>query len=395
MKINIIVLSDSILMGKKQCPTYIEQKCVQKGLFVNKKMLFPSYQPDLEKILRDEFDCCNLILVEDEIARVNESLAALTQDVLQDNQKIKDTITDYYKFRNIPLEKKIAAQWNIPSHSRAIICEKSCYQGYMLKGEREDIIVLSLQNFRTLFDVVYDNIWITSSKCNILKTFGLSEANTAALIGEYVKNKDGIKVNFINNDLETDILIKGKKQDVLEDYTKKIFSKVSKFVYAEDDVGLYSVAFRLLLANNLTVSFAESVTGGNLVGNFIKFNQGASKVLKQSFVVYSDQAKKDVLGVSDMTLRDKGAVSVETAYEMATGLLKKGCDIAVATTGYAGEDTSGEVYIAVGDKNEIHVYKNVFCMNRESAIENICKATNFYLIKKLRSNDFGFEKNSV
>ena len=80
---------------------------------------------------------------------------------------------------------------------------------------------------------------------------------------------------------------------------------------------------------------------------------------------------------------------------MALGLLKKGCDIAVATTGYAGEESNGESYIAIGDKNAIHVYKNIFCMQRENAIDNICKAANFYLIKKLRSNDFYFDKNNV
>ena len=79
---------------------------------------------------------------------------------------------------------------------------------------------------------------------------------------------------------------------------------------------------------------------------------------------------------------------------MAIGLLKKGCDIAVATTGYAGDNT-GENYIAIGDKNAVHVYKNIFCMSRENAIDNLCKAGNFYLIKKLRSNDFYFDKSNV
>ena len=52
MKINIFILSDNILMGKKVCPNYIEQKCVNKGFSVNKKVVFPSYQPDLCEILK-------------------------------------------------------------------------------------------------------------------------------------------------------------------------------------------------------------------------------------------------------------------------------------------------------------------------------------------------------
>lgn len=395
MKVNIIVLSDNVLMGKRICPNFIEQKCVQKGMFINKKLVFPSYQPDLYDILKNESDCVNILIVDNEMARVNEVMCQLANDTLQENSNIKQAITDYYKFRNIPMEKWVSAQWNIPAHARAVICENSPYQGYILKCEREDNIVLSLENYQTLFNVVIDNVWISSAKCNIFKTFGLSEENIKTLIGQYLRNKDGIKINFMFDGLECDIIIKGKKQEKLDEYTKNIFDKLQKFIYAETDMDIYSIAYKILESNNLTISFAESVTGGNLVGNFVKFNKGASNVLKQSFVTYSDSAKMEYLGVSDTTLKDKGAVSVETAYEMAVGLLKKGCDIAVATTGYAGEESNGESFIAIGDKNEIHVYKNVFCMPREQAINNICKAANFYLIKKLRSNDFYFQKNNV
>ena len=395
MKVNIIVLSDNILMGKRPCPNLIEQKCIQKGMYINKKLIFPSYQPDLYDILKNENDCVNILLVDNEFARVNEVMCQLANDTLQENQNIKEAVTNFYKFKNVPIEKQVSEQWMIPAHGRAVICENSAYQGYILKCEREDNVVLQLENYETLFNVVIDNVWISSAKCNIFKTFGLNESNVKSLIGEYIRNKDGIKINFSFNGLETDIIIKGKKQDKLEEYTKNIFEKLSKFVYAESDLNIYSVAFKILQANNLTISFAESVTGGNLVGNFVKYNKGASNVLNQSFVTYSNEAKINILGVNEMTLRDKGAVSVETAYEMALGLLKKGCDIAVATTGYAGEESNGESYIAIGDKNAIHVYKNIFCMQRENAIDNICKAANFYLIKKLRSNDFYFDKNNV
>lgn len=395
MKVNIIVLSDNILMGKRPCPNLIEQKCVQKGMYINKKLIFPSYQPDLYDILKNENDCINILLVDNELARVNEVMCQLANDTLSENQNIKDAVTNFYKFRNVPMEKYISAQWNIPAHARAIICENSAFQGYILKCEREDNIVLSLENYEPLFNVVVDNVWISSAKCNIFKTFGLNESNIKSLIGDYLRNKDGIKINFSFNGLETDIIVKGKKEEKLEEYTKKIYEKLSKFIYAESDLNIYSVAFKILQSNNLTISFAESVTGGNLVGNFIKYNPGASDVIHQSFVVYDDDAKQNILGVNSNTLIDKGSVSVETAYEMAVGLLKKGCDIAVATTGFAGENTTGESYIAIGDKNAIHVYKNVFCMQCEQAIENICKAANFYLIKKLRSNDFYFEKNNV
>lgn len=92
----------------------------------------------------------------------------------------------------------------------------------------------------------------------------------------------------------------------------------------------------LCRARGLTVSTAESCTGGLVAGALTEI-AGSSDVLDRGFVTYSNAAKMDVLGVSAATLRAKGAVSAETAREMATGLLAAaGTSLGVAITGIAG-----------------------------------------------------------
>lgn len=89
-------------------------------------------------------------------------------------------------------------------------------------------------------------------------------------------------------------------------------------------------------ARGLRVATAESCTGG-LVAAALTDIAGSSDVVDRGFVTYSNQAKEEMLGVSSETLRDRGAVSRETAEAMARGAIaRSNADIAVAITGVAG-----------------------------------------------------------
>jgi len=85
---------------------------------------------------------------------------------------------------------------------------------------------------------------------------------------------------------------------------------------------------------------------------------------------------------------------------MAKGLLENcPADIVVSTTGYASSSSpredGGLVFIGVGDRKRIDIYKNRFSGTREEIIETASNAALFYLIKKLRKNDFFLEKNTI
>ncbi|MCR5295503.1 MAG: CinA family protein [Lachnospiraceae bacterium] len=117
----------------------------------------------------------------------------------------------------------------------------------------------------------------------------------------------------------------------------------------------------LLLAKGLTLTTSESCTGG-LVASRIVDVAGASGTLMQGFVTYSNEAKETYLGVKHETLEEFGAVSSETAEEMALGcVFKAGTDVGIATTGIAGpgggspQKPVGLVYIACCIKPEVKV----------------------------------------
>ena len=94
----------------------------------------------------------------------------------------------------------------------------------------------------------------------------------------------------------------------------------------------------LCVEKNVMVATAESCTGG-LVAGCITEIPGASQVLERGFITYSDQSKTEMLGVMPITLRQYGAVSKDTALEMAHGAMSRSeAGISVSVTGIAGPD---------------------------------------------------------
>jgi nicotinamide-nucleotide amidase len=116
---------------------------------------------------------------------------------------------------------------------------------------------------------------------------------------------------------------------------------------------------------NLTVATAESCTAGLVAGTLAEV-PGISSMLERGFITYSNQAKQDMLGVSAETLKVHGAVSCETAEEMARGAIAHApVDLAVSVTGIAGPDGGsaekpvGLVHFAAASRsgNLIHAEK--------------------------------------
>lgn len=129
--------------------------------------------------------------------------------------------------------------------------------------------------------------------------------------------------------------------------------------------------YEVLKNKNKTIATAESCTGG-MIGMALTSVSGISSYYGYGVVTYANEAKEKLLGVSHQTLETFGAVSEETAREMAAGALElSGADIAVAVTGIAGpgggskEKPVGLVYIGVAEKDGVTAYKNLFFGSRD------------------------------
>ena len=143
-----------------------------------------------------------------------------------------------------------------------------------------------------------------------------------------------------------------------------------------------------IIESGLSISFAESMTGGSLASAFTKI-PGSSNVFKGSFVTYSDEYKTKFLGVKKKTITKFGVVSKEVALEMIKGLKKKTkADILVSVTGNAGpltcdnKESIGKVFVGLSIKNS----ETVFELNLKGSREEIINATVEFAFIKINEN---------
>ncbi|MBQ3038137.1 MAG: nicotinamide-nucleotide amidohydrolase family protein [Clostridia bacterium] len=136
-----------------------------------------------------------------------------------------------------------------------------------------------------------------------------------------------------------------------------------KYNIGEEEQSLPQAVVEMLIKKGLTISAAESCTGG-MFAKMITDISGSSAVLNESYVTYANEAKTKILGVKSETLEKYGAVSEQTAYEMAQGLYKVSqADVCVCFTGIAGpgggtkEKPVGLVYVGLCIKGRVEVIK--------------------------------------
>ena len=175
-----------------------------------------------------------------------------------------------------------------------------------------------------------------------------------------------------------------------DDVLRLCVAGLNDYLYALEDTPLHVRVAELLKLRGKRVSAAESFTGGGIVRRLVQV-PGVSSVLYEGIVAYSNEAKRRRLGVREETLQTEGAVSDQTAYEMAAGLIAGGhCDISVASTGIAGPASDntkkpvGLCYLAVGTAESVYVYKYQFDGSREEITERAIVQALFLLYKYIK-----------
>lgn len=179
--------------------------------------------------------------------------------------------------------------------------------------------------------------------------------------------------------------------DIDEDMADCIMDLFADVIYADTDVSLAQRTIGLLYDNNLSMAAAESCTGGMLSSMLIDV-PGSSDVFYEGVVSYSNLSKMDRLSVAEDTISEYGAVSEETALEMAQGLLKDNVIIGVSTTGIAGPGGATEskpvglVYVTVANLECFRTYKHLFYGERNDIRKFASQKALFHTIEFLLEN---------
>ena len=209
------------------------------------------------------------------------------------------------------------------------------------------------------------------------------------VLSQILPNETPYKVSFSACDNTVEIDFSNKTDTDKRELIKKVFTRLDSSIYSDENITLGEYCVKLLKFVGKKLGIAESLTGGK-VADAIVTVQGASEVLNESLVCYANCAKMFNLGVKQTTLAVHTAVSEETAFEMARGVLSRPYnDYAIATTGYAenyGGENGGTVFIAIGDKGRIDVHKYLFSGDRQEVRQCATNVALFHLAKKMKGS---------
>ena len=159
-------------------------------------------------------------------------------------------------------------------------------------------------------------------KHKVLKVYGLNEPSIAEKLRDLPEKSGNVILGFYPRFPENHITLSLRGEDEpsvtgeIDLMEREIRSRVGSFIFATGDQMMEGVVGEMLLRKKLTLSVAESCTGG-LIGNLLTNVPGSSGFFHGGVIVYSNQAKMDLLRVSKETLDTHGAVSDPVAREMA------------------------------------------------------------------------------
>jgi nicotinamide-nucleotide amidase len=290
------------------------------------------------------------------------------------NLEVWNHIHDLLSRRNICIASNNEKQALVPSGAIVLHNEVGTAPGLILEHGEKTFIMLPGPPFELkhvcekelfpYFEQRFPHLGIIKS--HTLKLLGIGESNLAEKLDDLIVHQSNptIALYARRGELLVRLTAKASSEEeadtLIADMQEQVEKIVGTYVYGYDNDTLPEVLGKELLSLQQTIAFAESCTGG-LASSMMTDVPGSSEYVKGSVISYTDEIKNQVIHVSKTTLAKKGAVSEETALEMAKGAREViGSDMAVSITGLAGpgggtrKKPVGLVYIAVADaKGEV------------------------------------------
>lgn len=399
MIVEIVTIGTEILIGSilNSNANYLSRQVVGLGLETQYHTSVDDNKTRLKDIINIARNRADIIITTGGLGPTDDDLSkevvadALGLEMVKDIEA-ENTLINRFRYMKADMTKNNLRQTFKPKGSTLIPNDRGTAPGIYI--EHYDSKIIMLPGPPREMTYMFENyvVDLIKGKHNIvtrsLNTFGIGEST----LEEELKS-----LNIFDNDLEIatfahlgtceiKIIARGSN---LEDLNRKINDKVKiiekklgNYIYGYDNTSLEEIVIQNLKKNNYTISTCESCTGG-LLASKITSIPGASEVFGLGLITYSNQSKNQELNVSNITLSEFGAVSEETAYEMAKGLYDKTkANVIISITGLAGPDGGsrrkpvGQVYFCIMIDGVDKLISAIFPGDRLSIQE---RAANFAL----------------
>lgn len=394
MKAEIVAVGTELLLGDivNTDAQYIAKRLADIGIGVYHQSVVGDNVERLKEDLRLAFNRSDMIITTGGLGPTKDDLTKETGAEFFNKKLILhepslNRITEYFNKLNRPLNAGNKKQAYFPEGSIILQNNHGTAPGCIIEENGKILIILPgpPREMKPMFeDYVLPYLKkfqksVLVSK--VLRICGIGEGHMAEAIEDIIDNQTNPTVAPYAKEGEVTLRITASADTVEEAETliipveTEIRKRLGNNIYGTGDTSLEAVVGEMLVSKNLTISTAESCTGGLIAGKLINY-PGISSVFMDGAVTYSNEAKTHRLGVKKETLDKCGAVSEETAREMAEGIAKtSGTDIGISVTGIAGpgggtpEKPVGLVYIGLYIKGKIKV-KKLNCPGDRQMVRN-------------------------
>jgi nicotinamide-nucleotide amidase len=390
MKCEIIAVGTELLLGNivNSNARYLSERLAELGIDVYYHVAVGDNLARLKAAIEQGLQRSDMVITtgglgptDDDMTK--EGAAAALGVALVPHRESLDKLEAYFAKVNRPMAPCNLKQGYIPEGAVVLENNNGTAPGILLEQSNKAVILLPgpPKEMMPMFEEkVFPYLKSKSEhviKSLTLRVTGVGESSIQEILQDIFAHQSNPTVAPYAKDGEVHLRITAKCKEeqeadrLLQEMKERIEGILGKDIYGYNEESLEYIVYQQLQKQKLTIAFAESCTGGMLSGRLTNV-PGVSEVFYDAIVTYSNEAKMKFLDVKVETLKAHGAVSPETAKEMAAGIKRvSGTDMGVSVTGIAGpeggsaEKPVGFFYIGLAYKDKVEAYRYFFPAGRD------------------------------
>ena len=394
MKVELITIGDELLLGYTidTNAAHLARELASVGMSIVRRATVGDEADDIAAAVKDALDRTGAVITTGGLGptsddRTRPAIAELFGRELVPDEERWEALRALWRERGrgeIPLTNR--SQIMIPRGATVLTNHHGTAPGIWLEDERGRWCAMVPGVPREMRGMLADELLPrltarfgadqTVVRSRTIRTTGIAESKLAEMLGPMASGVDGLSLAYLPGQEGVDLRLTSRDRsaadadEALGAAAEKLRGCVSRYAYGADGDDLAGIVLAVCENRGLHITVAESCTGG-LLGARLTAIPGSSSVVLGGVIAYSNEVKRDLLGVRPETLEAHGAVSEPVAVEMAAGVRRSiGAEIGIAITGVAGpgggtaEKPVGLVWIAVDLSGTMRTHGSRFIGDR-------------------------------
>jgi nicotinamide-nucleotide amidase len=381
MKAAIISIGNELLNGRtvNSNATFIAEKFFEIGVAVDIIYTIRDEKEKIVETLETALQKVPIVVITGGLGPTHDDITKTTladyfKKPLIYREEIVQKIEQRFRERGLVMPESNRVQGYVPEGARLIDNAVGTAPGMHFQVNEKHVFALPGVPREMKYMITNDiapflqkTFGLTASVVKVFRTTRIAESAIYERCKDFIRAYSDFEIAFLPKFTGVDIRVLLPKtpesQVRFEKFRQQIEAVIGKYIYTTDERELPEVVGDLLQQKHYKVSVAESCTGG-LIQHLITSVAGSSAYFWGGVVSYSNESKMKILGVSDTVLQTHGAVSEQTARQMAEGVRKLlGVEVGISSTGIAGpgggtpEKPVGLVYLGLATPDGTHVKK--------------------------------------